>query len=211
MNKIGVQAMMLKTQFAEDGAFATLKRLSDVGFHAVELSQISMAKDDVAEIDRARSELGMEIAALSATLETPEGMPGDSLANDFDKIVADCQLLDTTMVRIGMMPSWAMASHQALLEFCTKSQEMAARLSEHGIGLYYHNHHVEFAKYDGRYILDIIRAKAPSMRFELDVHWIHRGGKDPVLISAGLRRPGGPGAPQGLPHRSAATRTHSRR
>ena len=87
MTKIGVQAMMLKTQFAEDGAFATLKRLSDVGFHAVELSQISMAKDDVAEIDRARSEFGMEIAALSATLETPEGMPGDSLANDFDKIV----------------------------------------------------------------------------------------------------------------------------
>ena len=58
MTKIGVQAMMLKTQFAEDGAFATLKRLSDIGFHAVELSQVSMAKDDVAEIDRARSELG---------------------------------------------------------------------------------------------------------------------------------------------------------
>ncbi len=182
MTKIGVQAMMLKTQFAEDGAFATLKRLSEVGFHAVELSQISMAKDDVAEIDRARSEFGMEIAALSATLETPEGMPGDSLANDFDKIVEDCRLLDTTIVRIGMMPFWAMASHQALLEFCTKCEEMAARLAELEIRLCYHNHHVEFARYGGQYILDIIRAKAPSMRFELDVHWIHRGGKDPVLI-----------------------------
>ena len=59
---------------------------------------------------------------------------------------------------------------------------MAARLAEAGIGLYYHNHHVEFARYDGKYILDLIRERAPLMRFELDVHWIHRGGKDPVSI-----------------------------
>ena len=182
MTKIGVQAMMLKTQFAEDGAFATLKRLSDIGFHAVELSQVSMATDDVAEIDRARSELGTEVAALSATLEKPEGRPGDSLVSDFDKIVADCRLLGTTMVRIGMMPFSAMASKPALLDFCRQCEEMATRLAEHGIGLYYHNHHVEFATYDGRHILDLIRTSAPSMRFELDVHWIHRGGKDPVQI-----------------------------
>jgi sugar phosphate isomerase/epimerase len=59
---------------------------------------------------------------------------------------------------------------------------MAARLSEHGIGLYYHNHHVEFAKYDGQYILDIIRDSAPRLKFELDVHWIQRGGRDPVSV-----------------------------
>jgi hypothetical protein len=32
MTKIGVQAMMLKKQFELDGPFATLKRLSDLGF-----------------------------------------------------------------------------------------------------------------------------------------------------------------------------------
>ena len=59
---------------------------------------------------------------------------------------------------------------------------MAARLAEQGIALCYHNHHIEFAKYDGKYILDIIRESAPLMKFELDVHWIHRGGKDPVSV-----------------------------
>jgi sugar phosphate isomerase/epimerase len=86
------------------------------------------------------------------------------------------------MVRMGMMPFSAMASQQALLDFCSRSNEMANRLAEAGIGLYYHNHHIEFARYDGKYILDLIREKAPLMRFELDVHWIHRGGKDPVSI-----------------------------
>ncbi len=182
MARIGVQAMMLKSEFEADGAFTTLKRLNELGFNVVEISQISMSDANVGEIERARAEFGMEIAALSAALETPVGAPGDSLMNDFDKIVADCMRLACRLVRMGMMPFWAMASKKALLDFCSRSNEMAARLAEHGIALYYHNHHIEFAKYDGKYILDIIRESAPLMKFELDVHWIHRGGKDPVSV-----------------------------
>jgi sugar phosphate isomerase/epimerase len=182
MARIGVQAMMLKNEFKADGAFTTLKKLNELGFNAVELSQISMSEANVAEIDRARVEFGMEIAALSAALEAPVGAPGDSLRDDFDKIVADCKRLTCQLVRIGMMPFSAMASKKALLDFCSRCNEMAARLAEQGIALYYHNHHIEFAKYDGKYILDIIRESAPLMKFELDVHWIHRGGKDPVRV-----------------------------
>ena len=57
MTKIGVQTMMLKKEFEVDGAFATLQRLSDLGFHAVEISQIPMSKANVAEIERARDAL----------------------------------------------------------------------------------------------------------------------------------------------------------
>ena len=182
MARVGVQAMMLKNEFATDGAFTTLKRLSDLGFNAVEISQIPMTEANVGEIDRARTELGMEIAALSAVLDAPVGSPNESLTDKFDKIVADCKRLSCSMVRIGMMPFSAMASKDALLDFCRRSNEMADRLGDAGIALYYHNHHNEFAKYDGRYVLDIIREKAPSLKFELDVHWIQRGGKDPVEV-----------------------------
>lgn len=182
MARIGVQAMMLRNEFATDGAFTTLKRLSDLGFNAVEISQIPMTEANVGEIDRARTELGMEIAALSAVLDAPVGSPNESLTDKFDKIVADCKRLSCSMVRIGMMPFSAMASKDALFDFCRRSNEMADRLGEAGIALYYHNHHNEFAKYDGQYVLDIIREKAPSLKFELDVHWIQRGGKDPVKV-----------------------------
>ena len=182
MARIGVQAMMLKNEFATDGAFTTLKRLSDLGFNAVEISQIPMTEANVGEIDRARTELGMEIAALSAVLDAPVGSPNESLTDKFVKIVADCKRLSCSMVRIGMMPFSAMASKDALLDFCRRSNEMADRLGEASISLYYHNHHNEFAKYDGQYVLDIIREKAPSLKFELDVHWIQRGGKDPVKV-----------------------------
>ena len=180
MTKIGVQAMMLKDGFAEAGAFETLKKITDIGYHAVEISQIPMSEGNVAELERARDELGMDIASLSTGLHSRHGVPMDTLDEQYDKIVADCRRLDTTMVRIGMLPFDAMASLENVLAFCDETNEYAERLADDGIRLYYHNHHIEFAKYDGKLLLDIIAERAPRVGLELDVHWIQRGGKDPV-------------------------------
>ena len=180
MATIGVQAMMLKNSFAEVGPFETLRKISEIGYSAVEVSQIPMTTENVAELARARDELGMDIAALSAPLRVAPGMPGDSLTDDFDKIVADCRTLDTTMLRIGMLPFDAMGSLDKVLEFCDDTNAIARRLADEGISLYYHNHHIEFAKYDGKHLLDIIADRAPDMGLEIDVHWVQRGGLDPV-------------------------------
>ncbi|MCU1445344.1 hypothetical protein [Cryobacterium sp.] len=162
MATIGVQAMMLKDNFAADGAFETLRAVSKIGYHAVEISQIPMTPANVAELGRARTELGMDIASLSASLTVTPGIPGESLTTDFDKIVNDAKPLDASMVRIGMLPFSAMGSLDAVLGFCDATNEMAARLQGEGIGLYYHNHHIEFAKYDGKLLLDIIAERARS-------------------------------------------------
>lgn len=180
MATIGVQAMMLKDSFAESGAFETLRKVSAIGYNAVEISQIPMTAENVAELGKARDELGMDIAALSVALEKPQGRPGDSLREDFDKIVDDAKRLDSDLLRIGMLPFPAMKSLDAVVEFAKEANGYAERLQEHGIGLYYHNHHVEFAKFDGRYMLDIIADHSPAMGLEIDVHWVQRGGLDPV-------------------------------
>lgn len=175
---------MLKDSFQELGAFATLRKVSAIGYHAVEISQIPMTPENVAELDRSRSELGMDIAALSVALETPKGRPGDSLRDNFEKIVDDAQRLGSTLLRIGMLPFEAMTSIGAVIDFAKEANDYAARLAEHGLGLYYHNHHIEFAKFDGRYMLDIIAENSPAMGLEIDVHWVQRGGLDPVRTLA---------------------------
>ena len=180
MAKIGVQAMMLKDSVAEIGAFETLRKVSEIGYHAVEISQIAMTPANVAELDRARAELGMDIAALSVALDVPEGVPGDSLRKDFDKIVQDAKRLDASLLRIGMLPLSALRSIDAIVDFAQQANEYAERLGAEGIDLYYHNHHVEFAKTDGKYLLDVIAENSPAMGLELDVHWVQRGGLDPV-------------------------------
>jgi len=180
MAKIGVQAMMLKNSFTEIGGFETLRKISAIGYHAVEVSQIPLTADNLADLQRARDELGMDIASLSVTLDAPVGAANASLDVEFDKIVADAKMLDATMLRIGMLPMLSLRSTDALHDFTKRANEYAERLAEQGIRLYYHNHHVEFTKYDGRFLLDIIADNSPAVGLEIDVHWVARGGMDPV-------------------------------
>ena len=84
------------------------------------------------------------------------------------------------MLRIGMLPMTCMGSREKALDFVKRADEGAGRLKEHGIDLYHHTHHVVFVKYDGEYLLDIIKNNTKHMGFELDIHWIHRGGENPV-------------------------------
>lgn len=171
---------MLKGSFAEVGAFETLRKVNGLGYNAVEISQIPMDEKNVAELEKAQAELGMDVAALSVMMEKPVGRPGDSLKDDFEKIVADAKRLDTKLLRIGMLPFPAMKSIDAVIDFAKETNGYAERLQEHGISLYYHNHHIEFAKFDGKYMLDIINENSPAMGLEIDVHWVQRGGLDPV-------------------------------
>jgi sugar phosphate isomerase/epimerase len=172
--------MMLKDSFAEVGAFDTLRKVSELGYNAVEISQIPMDERNVSELERAQAELGMDVASLSVMMEKPVGRPGDSLRDDFEKIVSDAKRLDTALLRIGMLPFPAMKSVDALVEFAKEANGYAERLQDEGISLYYHNHHIEFAKFNGQYLLDIINENSPAMGLEIDVHWVQRGGLDPV-------------------------------
>ncbi len=178
--KIGVQAMMLKEKFEEIGTFETLKKVSELGYNAVEISQIPMTPENVAEIKKAKDELGMEIASLSCVVSNKGAGGNDDLETQFDKIVEDCKTLDVDLLRIGMLPFDNMRNLETVLEFTREANEYAKRLKEHGINLYYHNHHVEFRKYDGRFMLDIIAEECPDLGFELDLHWVQRGGANPI-------------------------------
>ncbi len=164
-------------------AYESMARLTDIGYHCIEISQVPMTGENVAGFRRSIDELGMNVAACSAAVAPmAPGMPGEFLCNDedFKKIVADCKALDCDMLRIGMLPMNCIGSYEKAVGFAKQAEEIALRLKEEGIDLYYHNHHIEFVKYDGAYLLDIIRGNAPHLGFELDIHWIHRGGENPV-------------------------------
>lgn len=178
---IGIQMSTIKDKIEELGAYGTLKACAELGYHCVEVSQIPMTPENVEEMRKASEEFGVKIAACSAALEPMvPGMPGEYLVSDFDKIVADCKTLNCDMLRIGMLTMTCMGSREKAIEFVKRADEMALRLKEHDIDLYYHNHHVEFTKYDGEYLLDIIKDTTKHMGFELDIHWIQRGGENPV-------------------------------
>jgi sugar phosphate isomerase/epimerase len=179
--KIGVQASTVKKSFEEVGPYETLKKLHEIGYNSIEISQVATTPENIAEIQKATADFGMEVASMSASLK-PQVKDGESLMTHYDKIVADCKAVGTDLLRIGMLPIDAMDSLDKVLEFCHDVNEVTQKLKEDGITLYYHNHHIEFRKYDGKFLLDIIREKAPLLGFELDVHWVQRGGANPLEV-----------------------------
>ena len=183
---IGVQmSTIAPNKMPRFDAFESMEKLTGIGYHCIEISQVPMTAENVAGFRRSIDELGMNVASLSAMVEpSPQQPKAEALSNPdhFKKIVDDCRALDCDMLRIGAMPMDARFSYEASLDFAKKADEYACRLKEEGIDLYYHNHHFEFARFNGQFLMDIIRENTKQLGFELDIHWIYRGGLDPVTF-----------------------------
>ena len=178
MAVLGVQLMMLKEQVEAEGMFTVLSKLATLDIHCVEVSQIPMNEQNTQDLGRAKTELGFEVGALSVSLKQKPGI--DSLESEFDKIVSDCKLLGTKFVRIGMMPFEAMVSKDATEAWARELNPYAEKLVEQGITLCYHNHHADLIQFEGERIFDIVRRVAPAVMFEVDLHWVQRGGMAPL-------------------------------
>jgi hypothetical protein len=153
---IGVQmSTIAPAKMPKFDAFESMKKLTDIGYHCIEISQVPMTAENVAGFRRAIDELGMNVSSCTAAVAPmAPGMPGEflSVPEDFKKIVADCRALDCDMLRIGMLPMNCVGSYEKAVNFAKQAEELSLKLKEEGIDLYYHNHHVEFVKYNGEYL-----------------------------------------------------------
>lgn len=166
-------------------AYDVMAKLVDLGYHCAEISQVPMTKENVAGFRRAIDELGFNFSSLTcAVAPIAPGMPGEFLCNpdDYKKMLDDARTLDCDMFRIGMMPMNAIGNFEKCVDFAKEAEDYALKMKEDGFDLYYHNHHIEFLKVNGQYLLDILRENAPHLGFELDTHWIQRGGENPVAF-----------------------------
>jgi sugar phosphate isomerase/epimerase len=178
MTTIGVQTMMLRNDFAADGVFAVLEKVATIGYRSLEISALSATEENLCALERARGTLGLSIDALSMTF--PARPTPEALESVVQTLVRDAQRLGTALVRLGAPPARATRTTESAREFGAQLGVLARGLGAHGIELAYHNHHLDFMRYDSRYLLDVVADADPKIKLELDVHWIQRGGKDPV-------------------------------
>ena len=180
---IGVQmSTIAPNKMPKFDAYESMAKLADIGYKCIEISQVPMTEENVKGFRRAIDELGFNVAATSALTAANPMLPGCDMSNpdEMKKMIEDAKYLDCDLFRIGSMPMEARFSLQAAVDFAKQADEYACQLKEHGIDLYYHNHHFEFARHDGKFLMDIIKENTKYLGFELDIHWIYRGGMDPV-------------------------------
>ena len=180
---IGVQmSTIAPNKMPKFDAYESMARLADIGYKCIEISQVPMTEENVKGFRRAIDELGFNVAATSALTSANPMMPGCDMSNpdEMKKMIEDAKYLDCDMFRIGAMPLEARFSLEAAVDFAKQADDFACQLKEHGIDLYYHNHHFEFVRHGGKLLMDIIKENTKYLGFELDIHWIHRGGMDPI-------------------------------
>ena len=149
---------------------ATLRKIKKIGFDAVEL--VELAKPSIGELKKMLDDTGL-VACSSHT-------PADNL---FGNTNATIDSLSEVGAKYAALPHPGdIATIANVRSIAKKLDKAGTSLAGAGIGLTYHNHAVEFAKFQGKTILEsIYELTSPSnLRAELDTYWIQAGGGDSI-------------------------------
>ena len=66
---IGIQMSTIKKKIDELGAYETLKKCAELGYHCIEISQVPMTPENVAGMKKACDEFGIKVSSCTASLE----------------------------------------------------------------------------------------------------------------------------------------------
>lgn len=148
----------------------TLEKVAAAGYGNVEAAGLyGMSATDF----RAACEAaGLTIVASHASWE--------DLRDRTDEQIQWLGELGATLVATGSPREYQ--SGEGYARFARETTEFAAKLAEAGITYMYHNHAHEYARFDGCTGMQIMAEQSdPELfKFELDVHWVSRGGACPV-------------------------------
>ena len=166
--KLGIQMYSLRDVCSIDYEKA-LKFVSECGYEGIEFAGFF---DIPAEKMKAMLDQYHLVAMGSHT-------GWDIIDKDFDHMVAYNKAVGNNRI---ICPGVPMDSEEQVKEFAQKFNAASEKLKAEGMTLYYHNHSHEFEQDNGKYFMDILgeNTTRDSLKFELDVYWVYRGGVNPV-------------------------------
>lgn len=158
----------------------TIRRLYDIGYRSVQVSGVGHL--DARMIRETLDELGMTCCGTHDEL--------DRYLNRPEEVIAFNRALGSSYSALSYPGDeyWTGGSGPKLAR---ELNEVGRRLSKEGIQLGYHNHQFEFSRYGGsRTLMDVLvdTTDPELVQFEIDVHWVVRGGADPVALIDRLSR-----------------------
>jgi sugar phosphate isomerase/epimerase len=170
--QIAVQCYTLREHLrtADDFA-ASMRRVRSIGYQALQISGVGPIP--ARDIRRMTDAEGLRVCATHEPaldiLERPEA------------VVERLGTLGCTLTAYPM-PHVALCSLADVQRLADGLNRAGAVLKAAGMVLAYHNHDLEFRKFDGQTLLEILfqRTDPALVQAELDTYWVQAGGADPV-------------------------------
>ncbi|MFA6815547.1 MAG: sugar phosphate isomerase/epimerase [Lentisphaeria bacterium] len=148
------------------GTFAKVRK---IGYEAVQISALGPIDDK--ELVKIAQNEGINICASHDN--------GKLICEETDKVIEHLLNINCKYTAYPY-PHYYPKTANGVIEFARAINKAAIKMKEAGITLCYHNHAIEFQKFDGEFMLDIILREAPQVQGELDTHWVQAGGQDPT-------------------------------
>ncbi len=151
----------------EEDFLATAKKLKQMGYSYL---QYSGAEFDPERIRRVSQETSLPVVLTH--------VPYDRIINDTEKLMEEHQVFGCHNIGLGMVPFSLCRETKQCLEAIEKMEKAAEKMEKAGFHFFYHNHHLEFFRIDGRTYFDRLIEEAPHLNFTLDTYWVQNGGGD---------------------------------
>jgi sugar phosphate isomerase/epimerase len=170
--KIGVQMYTIREYLKTEKEIASsFKRLKEIGFDMVQLSGLCPIGTD--ELASMLKENGIEACGTHS--------PWERVADkaELDKLIAEHKTLGCSQIGIGIKPDIYPDTYDGYTGFIKKANEICEQIENAGLGFGYHNHELEFMRFNGKCAIDRMIEECPKMEFTLDVFWVQAGGANP--------------------------------
>jgi sugar phosphate isomerase/epimerase len=171
--QIAIQLYTLRdfTQNADDFV-ATIKRVREIGYHAVELAGTAgLPPAEAAKIVR---EADLQICSSH---ESPQ-----MILQNPHQVVDRLGEFGITHAAYPWPDGIDFSNTKQVDDLISRLDSAGAVLRRAGMTLCYHNHAHEFFQRDGRTVLEEIfaRTSPEHLQAELDIHWVQAGGGNPA-------------------------------
>ena len=141
--KIGVQTYTIRDYLKTPSEINTsLKRIKDMGFNMVQLSGLGPV--DIDDLTGMLKENEIEACGTHS--------PWDRVADpkELDRLIEEHKKLGCIQIGIGMKPQLFPDTYQGYTDFIKKTNEICAQTGKAGLKFGYHNHELEFMKFNGK-------------------------------------------------------------
>ena len=145
----------------------TCRKVKEIGYKLVQISGTPLAAADMKPI---LDKYGLKVVVTHKSL-------GDFLDN-IDEVIEYNKTLGCELCGLGWVPMECRESGEALNKLIQDLNMIGKKISEAGLYFGYHNHAFEFAKVDGKRMMDRLIAETDpeTVYFIVDTHWVQVAG-----------------------------------
>ncbi len=176
--KVGLQLYSVRDSMS-DNPVLTLEKVASIGYKNIEVANHDAANEFGVGFGVSASQLNEILGRFGSRVVSAHIWPFNE--ENCQKIIAYNQQIGNSYI---VHPIDFFKNEDDVLAKCEFYNKMGEICTREGMKYLYHNHYMEFQRFNGKPVLEIIRDNTdPEMvNFELDTFWTLRGGQDPVKV-----------------------------